>query len=160
LEEARSSALAGDYASALQSLEGILSHSSEDIDARLLRAAIFQMMEDLVIARSEVLKALEIAPGNVRALIGLADLQEGEGDCEGALQTLAEAARRVRSGHAYLSREQELEEIVSAQWRCLHLGGQPQKAVAVLTEGLRELPTSTVLRGLMESRKSPPIQGQ
>lgn len=152
LDEARSSALAGDYHSALESLDAILATSAEDIDARLLRAAIFQMMEDLVVARSEVLRVLEIAPSNVRALIDLADLQEAEGACQEALQTLAEASRLVRRGHAYVSREQELEEIVSAQWRCLQLDGQPQKAVAVLREGLGELPTSRVLKGLLGER--------
>src|SRR5439155_22929839 len=64
LHEARSSALAGDYDSALQSLDAILATFLEDIDARLLRAAIFQMMEDFVVARSEVLRVLEIAPDN------------------------------------------------------------------------------------------------
>ena len=150
LHEARSSALAGDYDSALQSLDAILATFLEDIDARLLRAAIFQMMEDFVVARSEVLRVLEIAPDNVRALIDLADLQEAEGDYQGALQTLAKAAQLVRNGHAYLSREQELEEIVSAQWRCLQLDGQPHKAIAVLREGLGELPTSKVLTGLLK----------
>ncbi|HYU10705.1 MAG TPA: tetratricopeptide repeat protein [Gemmatimonadales bacterium] len=152
LEDARAAALAGDYESALQVLETILSASDEDIDARLLRAAIFQMMEDFVVARSEVMKVLQIAPGNVRALIDLADLQEAEGQWQDALQTLAAAARLVRSGGAYLSREQELEEIIGAQWRCLHVSGEAEKAAATLREGLREVPTSKVLRGLINKR--------
>lgn len=98
LEEAAGYAVDRDTDRALSIVNDLLSTDPDDIDALLLKGHLLEMRGNSDLARELNERVIELDPGNVHALIDLADCDQDNGDFEHALERLEEAQARVEAG--------------------------------------------------------------
>lgn len=144
LEEAAGYAVDRDTDRALSIVNDLLSTDPDDIDALLLKGHVLEMRGNSNLAREIYERVIELDPGNVHALIDLADCDQDHGDFEQALERLEEAQARVEAGFYRTDHDGDLNEILIGKYRCFVQLGRQDEAVATEQYAARMLPDSPV----------------
>lgn len=118
LERAKWAALDGDPVLALRLVDELLQGTPGDCDCLVLKGNMLDMMGEYALSRPLYEEVIERDPGNIRALIDLAELDEHDGAFEKALLRLSLAETLLVAGQHYLDSEQELQEVRDARARC------------------------------------------
>jgi len=129
---------------ALRIIDELLTSEPDDIDALLLKGHVLETRGRLDLARELYERVLELEPGNVHALVDLADCDQDEGYVQRALERLEEAQARVEAGFYRTDRDGDLNEILLGKYRCFIELGRREEALAAEAYAAKVLPDSTL----------------
>ncbi len=146
--EALGAGIDRDTSRALKLVDEVLAADPDDVEALLIQGNILEMMHRIPLARAAYERVLQLEPGNVVAMIDVADCDADDDRFGDALARLDEAQARIEAGLDRDDRDDELESVMERKYSLLVKVGRESDAHRLAEHALVLFPDSTLWAGL------------